>query len=76
VNAIVGNDACWSQIARDQVPFFNTRVACDLAVSVQTINASIINCTYVVFHLFRKQILLFHREYRGKNVIMLTILCI
>ncbi len=32
--AIVGNDACWSQIVRDQEPIFNTRVACDLAVSI------------------------------------------
>ncbi|CAD5220386.1 unnamed protein product [Bursaphelenchus okinawaensis] len=31
VLAVIGNDACWSQIARDQVPWFNSSVACDLA---------------------------------------------
>ncbi|GIY41386.1 2-hydroxyacyl-CoA lyase 2 [Caerostris darwini] len=29
--AIVGNDACWSQIAREQIPRFNSDVACNLA---------------------------------------------
>ena len=28
--AVVGNDACWTQIAREQVPMFNSGVACDL----------------------------------------------
>lgn len=31
VIALVGNDACWSQIAREQVPMFNSAVACNLA---------------------------------------------
>ena len=31
VLALVGNDACWSQIAREQVPMFNSSVACDLS---------------------------------------------
>uniref|UniRef100_A0A915DVR5 2-hydroxyacyl-CoA lyase 2 n=1 Tax=Ditylenchus dipsaci TaxID=166011 RepID=A0A915DVR5_9BILA len=31
VVAIIGNDACWSQIARDQVPWFNSSVGCELA---------------------------------------------
>ena len=31
VLALVGNDACWSQIAREQVPLFKSNVACDLA---------------------------------------------
>ena len=31
VVALVGNDACWSQIARDQVPRFNSNVGCMLA---------------------------------------------
>ena len=31
VIAVVGNDASWSQIAREQVPMFGTSVACDLA---------------------------------------------
>ena len=31
VLALVGNDACWSQIARAQVPMFKSSVACDLA---------------------------------------------
>ncbi|XP_031562000.1 acetolactate synthase-like protein [Actinia tenebrosa] len=30
VIALVGNDACWSQIAREQVPLFGSSVACDL----------------------------------------------
>ena len=32
VTAIIGNDACWSQIAREQVPMFNGTVAVNLAV--------------------------------------------
>ncbi|EDO32896.1 predicted protein, partial [Nematostella vectensis] len=30
VIALVGNDACWSQIAREQVPLFGSSIACDL----------------------------------------------
>lgn len=30
VLALVGNDACWTQIAREQVPMFGTAVACNL----------------------------------------------
>lgn len=30
VIALVGNDACWTQIAREQVPLFGSNVACDL----------------------------------------------
>lgn len=30
VTAIVGNDACWTQIAREQVPILGSSVACDL----------------------------------------------
>nr|XP_033780372.1 acetolactate synthase-like protein [Geotrypetes seraphini]XP_033780374.1 acetolactate synthase-like protein [Geotrypetes seraphini] len=33
VIALVGNDACWSQISRDQVPIFGSNVACSLAYS-------------------------------------------
>ena len=32
VIALVGNDACWSQIAREQVPMFGSSVGCDLEV--------------------------------------------
>ncbi|KAJ7372428.1 hypothetical protein OS493_018931 [Desmophyllum pertusum] len=28
--ALVGNDACWSQIAREQVPMFGSSIGCDL----------------------------------------------
>lgn len=31
VIALVGNDACWSQIAREQVPMFGSSVGCDLS---------------------------------------------
>lgn len=31
VIALVGNDACWTQIAREQVPMFKSSVACDLS---------------------------------------------
>ncbi|KAG7479678.1 acetolactate synthase [Solea senegalensis] len=31
VIALVGNDACWSQISRDQVPILGSNVACGLA---------------------------------------------
>ena len=30
VIALVGNDACWSQIAREQIPMFKSKVACML----------------------------------------------
>ena len=33
VIALVGNDACWSQIAREQVPMFKSSVACNLDFS-------------------------------------------
>lgn len=33
VVAIVGNDACWSQIAREQAPLFQSRAGCDLEYS-------------------------------------------
>ena len=32
--ALVGNDACWSQISREQIPMFGSNVACQLAVSI------------------------------------------
>ncbi|CAH8464586.1 unnamed protein product [Schistosoma turkestanicum] len=28
--AVIGNDACWSQIARDQVTFFKSNIGCQL----------------------------------------------
>lgn len=31
VIALVGNDACWSQISREQVPILGSNVACGLA---------------------------------------------
>ena len=31
VIALVGNDACWTQIAREQVPMFRSSVACNLS---------------------------------------------
>ena len=37
VIALVGNDACWTQIAREQVPMLGSSVACDLAVSFRVI---------------------------------------
>lgn len=33
VKAIVGNDACWTQISRDQVTIFKSEVACNLDFS-------------------------------------------
>lgn len=33
VIALVGNDACWTQIAREQVPMFKSSVACNLEFS-------------------------------------------
>lgn len=32
VIALVGNDAGWTQIAREQVPVFGSSIGCDLAV--------------------------------------------
>ena len=32
VTAVIGNDACWTQIAREQIPMFKSRVAVDLSV--------------------------------------------
>ncbi|XP_059484931.1 2-hydroxyacyl-CoA lyase 2-like [Neocloeon triangulifer] len=31
VIGLIGNDACWTQIAREQVPMFGTSVACNLS---------------------------------------------
>lgn len=31
ITAVVGNDACWTQIAREQVPMLGSDVACPLA---------------------------------------------
>jgi acetolactate synthase-like protein len=31
VVALVGNDACWAQIEREQTPMFKSQVACNLA---------------------------------------------
>ena len=39
VLALVGNDACWSQIAREQIPMLGRDTACNLAVS--TVKASV-----------------------------------
>lgn len=33
VKAVIGNDACWTQIARDQVTIFQSEVACNLDYS-------------------------------------------
>uniref|UniRef100_A0A914VTR4 2-hydroxyacyl-CoA lyase 2 n=2 Tax=Plectus sambesii TaxID=2011161 RepID=A0A914VTR4_9BILA len=35
VVAVVGNDACWSQIAREQIPMFKSSVAVDLNLSAR-----------------------------------------
>ena len=35
VIALVGNDAGWTQISREQVPMFGSNVACQLAVSTK-----------------------------------------
>jgi hypothetical protein len=35
IMSVVGNDACWSQIAREQVPMFGSAVACELEVRVR-----------------------------------------
>lgn len=34
VIALVGNDAAWTQIAREQLPMFGSNVACKLSVSM------------------------------------------
>lgn len=31
--ALIGNDACWTQISREQVPILGSNVACGLAFS-------------------------------------------
>ncbi|CAL8105648.1 unnamed protein product [Calicophoron daubneyi] len=44
VIGVVGNDACWSQIARDQVALFDSSVACNLnSTSYEIIGASYSN---------------------------------
>ena len=35
VGAIIGTDACWSQIARDQMSMFNSNVAVCLSVRIE-----------------------------------------
>jgi acetolactate synthase-like protein len=46
VNCIIGNDACWSQIERDQLPRFNDNIACPLLYTnyqntIKSINSEI-----------------------------------
>ncbi|VEL39540.1 unnamed protein product [Protopolystoma xenopodis] len=39
--ALIGNDAAWSQIARDQVNFFGSNVACELRyLAYETVGSS------------------------------------
>lgn len=40
--ALIGNDACWTQIAREQIPLLQSDVACNLDVSIRTIVQPII----------------------------------
>ena len=42
VIAVIGNDACWTQICREQVPILGSRVACDLAVSVLSLSVNVV----------------------------------
>lgn len=42
ISSIIGNDACWSQIARDQMPWFNSLVGCELAVFLENNNFKIL----------------------------------
>uniref|UniRef100_A0A3Q2QTH3 2-hydroxyacyl-CoA lyase 2 n=1 Tax=Fundulus heteroclitus TaxID=8078 RepID=A0A3Q2QTH3_FUNHE len=37
VISVVGNDACWSQISREQVPILGSNVACGLAFTYHTV---------------------------------------
>lgn len=34
VIAVIGNDACWTQIAREQMPWFKSLVGCELTVII------------------------------------------
>lgn len=51
--ALVGNDAGWTQIEREQAPMFGSSVACKLAVSIP----------YVVYLLLFFIIYLFIRNF-------------
>ena len=64
VIALVGNDACWSQIAREQVPMLGSDVACMLAVSPRV--SLFISCTIHIEKVFIS-ILMSHREQRQKR---------
>jgi len=44
VLGIIGNDACWSQIKRDQVKILNSKVACDLEFSKYEMIAHCFDC--------------------------------
>ena len=50
--ALIGNDACWTQISREQVPMLGSNVACELAVSI---NLLLVHSSYqytsVLIHL-------------------------
>ena len=43
VIAVIGNDAGWTQIAREQVPMFNSSTACDLLVCSSNIKYEFFN---------------------------------
>jgi hypothetical protein len=48
VIALVGNDAAWTQIAREQVPMFGSSVGCKLAVSICSIVDGVGSCDSAV----------------------------
>lgn len=45
---MVGNDACWSQISRDQVPILGSNVACGLAFTGESF-FFLLNEVHIVF---------------------------
>lgn len=47
--ALVGNDAGWTQIEREQAPMFGSSVACKLAVSIPYVVYLLIYYYYFLF---------------------------
>ena len=65
VIALVGNDACWSQIAREQVPILGSNVACGLAftglyVAYCTLIATILGISSAHTHTCNVSVGLYH----------------
>lgn len=55
VISLIGNDAGWNQISREQVPLFGSNVGCQLAVTILFLFLSLFTYTIPIFNNFSIQ---------------------